>query len=284
MSIPRVLSIAGSDSGGGAGIQADLKSIAACGGYGMTAVTALTAQNSRGVVAVHVPPAEFLRAQLDAVAADIGIDAVKIGMLGSRDNVVVVGAWLAERRPPLVVLDPVMVATSGDHLLDPGATESLRRLGAACDLITPNLSELAMLADEPEPASWTGALEQARRLSRRLGTTIVVKGGHLGGEQSPDAIVDASADVPVTEVPGIRIESTNTHGTGCSLSSALATLIPQLGDRVAALRRAKAWLATAIRAGAALEVGGGNGPVDHFAAWRPHLHAADPVWVDAHPG
>lgn len=271
MTIPRVLSIAGSDPSGGAGIQADLKSIAACGGYGMAAITALTAQNTRGVLAVHAAPAAFLRAQLDSVADDIAVDAVKIGMLGSAEAADTVAGWLAERRPPLVVLDPVMVATSGDRLLDPDAEDALRRLCALADVITPNLPELAMLAEEEVATDWAAALAQALRLSERLGVAVVVKGGHLTGDTAPDALVDAAADQPVVEVPGERVATANTHGTGCSLSSALATLIPLRGDRAEALREAKAWLTDAIRAGAALEVGHGHGPVDHFAAVREHL-------------
>ncbi|MHA7986586.1 bifunctional hydroxymethylpyrimidine kinase/phosphomethylpyrimidine kinase [Rathayibacter sp. CAU 1779] len=273
--IPRVLVIAGSDSSGGAGIQADLKSIAACGGYAMTAITAITAQNTRGVTRVHPVPAEMLRAQLDAIADDIRVDAVKIGMLGSSELIATVSEWLVEHRPPLVVVDPVMVATSGDRLLDPNAESALRRLCAVADLVTPNLPELAMLADEPPAENWDAALAQAVRFSTQTSAAVVVKGGHLEGEECPDALVDAASPTRVIEVPGERITTSSTHGTGCSLSSALAVLIPLRSDRARALREAKTWLAKAIQGGPALGVGQGHGPVDHFAAVRALLPGAD---------
>ncbi|OZB80831.1 thiamine phosphate synthase, partial [Microbacterium sp. 13-71-7] len=159
--VPRVLSIAGSDPSGGAGIQADLKAIAANGGYGMAAITALTAQNTRGVRGVHLPPAAFLRAQLDAISEDVRIDAVKIGMLAGSAVIEEVGSWLREHRPPTVVLDPVMIATSGDRLLDAEAEHALRALLPLADLLTPNLPELAVLARESAATSWGGALAQA---------------------------------------------------------------------------------------------------------------------------
>lgn len=269
--VPRVLSIAGSDPSGGAGIQADLKSIAANGGYGMAVITALTAQNTQGVRGVHVPPAAFLRAQLDAVAEDITIDAVKIGMLGTVEVVGVVRSWLEQVRPPLVVLDPVMVATSGDRLLDAQAEQALRELVRLCDLVTPNIPELAIIAGEPAAESWPQVLAQAARVSAELGVRVLAKGGHLRGSEAPDALVDARAGgtALVTEFAGARIDTRNTHGTGCSLSSALATRIAASGDWAAALGESKRWLSESIRAGAALGVGSGRGPVNHFAGlWQ----------------
>lgn len=179
--VPRVLAIAGSDPSGGAGIQADLKSIAAHGGYGMAAITALTAQNTTGVRGVHVPPASFLSAQLDAVSDDISVDAVKIGMLGDERVIAAVRVWLEKVRPGVVVLDPVMVATSGDRLLQESAEAALRKLLPLAHLITPNLPELAMLLGEPEAADWDAALVQGRRLADQTGATVLVKGGHLNG-------------------------------------------------------------------------------------------------------
>jgi len=265
--VPRVLSIAGSDPSGGAGIQADLKSIAANGGYGMAAITALTVQNTRGVRDVHVPPAAFLRAQLDAIGDDVRIDAVKIGMLAGSAVIAEVGSWLHEHRPPTVVLDPVMVATSGDRLLDADAEHALRALLPLADLITPNLPELAVLTREPVATSWAGALAQAQRLSAETGTLVLVKGGHLGGDEAPDALVGPSG--PVREYPGSRIRTASTHGTGCSLSAALATRRAadlDWGDAVAEVR---SWLRESIAAGAGLQVGSGHGPVSHFAGlWR----------------
>ena len=181
-----MLAIAGSDPSGGAGIQADLKSIAANGGYGMAAITALTAQNTQGVRAVHVPPAAFLTAQLDAISDDIGIDAVKIGMLGDAAVIDAVRGWLEKVRPAVVVLDPVMVATSGDRLLQESAEAALQALLPLADLITPNLAELAILLKEPVAAGWSEALAQGKRLAALTGTTVLVKGGHLQGGQPGD--------------------------------------------------------------------------------------------------
>ncbi|WP_270366006.1 bifunctional hydroxymethylpyrimidine kinase/phosphomethylpyrimidine kinase [Microbacterium algeriense] len=266
-SVPRILSIAGSDPSGGAGIQADLKSIAANGGYGMAVLTALTAQNTRGVRGVHVPPAKFLRAQLDAVSDDIVIDAVKIGMLADASVIRTVSAWLDDVRPPIVVLDPVMVATSGDRLLDPAAERELRDLLGRATLITPNLAELAVLSGRAL-ADWEDAQSAAEELSRDVGAAVLVKGGHLDADDAPDALRDARRGLR-QEFPGERIPSRNTHGTGCSLSSALATRLARGDDPVAAVRAARAWLRESLRAGESLRVGGGTGPIHHFAGlWR----------------
>ena len=287
--IPRVLAIAGSDPSGGAGIQADLKSIAANGGYGMAAITALTAQNTQGVRAVHVPPAAFLTAQLDAISDDIGIDAVKIGMLGDAAVIEAARVWLEKVRPAVVVLDPVMVATSGDRLLQESAEAALQALLPLADLITPNLAELAILLKEPVAADWSEALAQGKRLAALTGTTVLVKGGHLqGGEPGdghahdldghdadaangagdgcPDALVNTGGLLgqETVVVPGERIATRNSHGTGCSLSSAMATVQARVGDWEAALREVKPWLLGALREASALDVGTGNGPVHHF--------------------
>jgi hydroxymethylpyrimidine kinase/phosphomethylpyrimidine kinase len=263
---PRVLSIAGTDPTGGAGIQADLKSIAANGGYGMAVVTALVAQNTRGVRSVHLPPASFLTEQLEAVSDDVEIDAVKIGMLGAADVVEAVCAWLDRVAPPIVVLDPVMVATSGDRLFDIDAEHALRELAHRADLLTPNLPELAILAEEPLASDWERAVEQARRVSRRYGVRVLAKGGHLSGASVPDALVDATGEaVAVVQFPGTRIVTTNTHGTGCSLSSAIATRYAATGEWIDAVADSKRWLTESIRHGSALAVGRGNGPVSHFS-------------------
>ncbi|MFK4728919.1 bifunctional hydroxymethylpyrimidine kinase/phosphomethylpyrimidine kinase [Agromyces mediolanus] len=267
VAVPRVLSIAGSDPSGGAGIQADLKSIAAVGGYGMAAITALTAQNTRGVRGVHVPPAESLRAQLDAISDDIAIDAVKLGMLANADTIRVVAEWLSRVRPPVVVLDPVMVSTSGDRLLDPEAEAALRELLPLADLVTPNLAELGVLSGAGAPAAdWAGALAQAAELSARAGVLVLAKGGHLGGAAAPDALVDARhGSAEIAEFHGERIETTATHGTGCSLSSAIATLRVRHGSWQPAVAEARRWLRESLRHGESLGVGGGHGPVHHFA-------------------
>ena len=289
--IPRVLAIAGSDPSGGAGIQADLKSIAAHGGYGMAAITALTAQNTRGVSAVHVPPAAFLTAQLDALSGDISIDAVKIGMLGDAAVIDAVRHWLEKARPAVVVLDPVMVATSGDRLLQESAEAALHALLPYADLITPNLAELATLLNEPAAGNWAAALQQGKRLAAQTGATVLVKGGHLvgdGGNQRtvgdggslgsdaaagcPDALVNTGGLLAqdVVVVPGERVPTRNSHGTGCSLSSAMATVQARIigldgrGDWEAALREVKHWLQEALRTSSDLDVGTGHGPVHHF--------------------
>jgi hydroxymethylpyrimidine kinase/phosphomethylpyrimidine kinase/thiamine-phosphate diphosphorylase len=285
----RVLSIAGTDPTGGAGIQADLKSIAANGGYGMAVVTALVAQNTRGVREIHVPPVAFLRAQLDAVSDDVAIDAVKIGMLGSAAVVDEVADWLRAVRPPVVVLDPVMVAQSGDALLDGDATDALRRLLPLADVVTPNLPELAALLGEPEADGWDAALAQGRALASRHGVRVIVKGGHLREDDCPDALVTPDRDgdgASVAVVPGARIATTSTHGTGCSLSSALATLRPRRGEWLAALTEAKGWLTGSLAHAEDLDVGAGAGPLDHLRAlWDTagtHLGpVSQEMWADS---
>jgi hydroxymethylpyrimidine/phosphomethylpyrimidine kinase len=263
---PRVLSIAGTDPTGGAGIQADLKSIAANGGYGMAVVTALVAQNTRGVRSVHTPPVEFLRQQLDAVSDDVAIDAVKVGMLADVAVIREVRSWLEATRPPLVVLDPVMVATSGDRLLEPSAEQALRDLVPLVDLVTPNVPELAVLLGEQPAQDWQQAVEQGKRLSAATGVTVLVKGGHFTESSCPDALVNTHgllADT-VVEFASPRVETSNTHGTGCSLSSAMATVQARTGDWAESLAQVKAWLNDALVHADDLEVGAGNGPIHHF--------------------
>ena len=261
--IVRVLSIAGTDPTGGAGIQADLKSISATGGYGMAVVTALVAQNTHGVRSIHHPPVAFLREQLDAVSDDVTIDAVKIGMLATREVIDEVSAWLDRVHPPIVVLDPVMVTTSGDRLLDAHAETALSGLLARVHIVTPNLPELAVLAQAPVAANWSEAIEQGRFVAHTHGLRVLVKGGHLNGALSPDALIDPTGTV--TEFAGERVQTSNTHGTGCSLSSALATVQARLGDWEQAVAAAKAWLTESLRHADELQVGGGHGPIHHFA-------------------
>ncbi|WP_445442261.1 bifunctional hydroxymethylpyrimidine kinase/phosphomethylpyrimidine kinase [Clavibacter sp. km1a] len=289
--VPRVLSIAGTDPTGGAGIQADLKSIAANGGYGMAVVTALVAQNTRGVREIHVPPVAFLRAQLDAVSDDVAIDAVKIGMLGSAAVVDEVADWLRAVRPPVVVLDPVMVAQSGDALLHDDATDALRRLLPLADVVTPNLPELAALLGEREADGWDQALAQGRALADRHGVRVIVKGGHLREDDCPDALVSPGtsgtpgAEAAVDVVAGPRIATTSTHGTGCSLSSALATLHPRRGDWLAALTEAKGWLTGSLAHAEDLDVGAGAGPLDHLRAlWDAAGTHAAPISAEMWAG
>lgn len=260
--VPRVLSIAGSDPSGGAGIQADLKAIAANGGYGMAVVTALTAQNTRGVRAVHVPPADFLAEQLDAISDDIAVDAVKIGMLAVAEVIRTVQNWLDKHEPETVVIDPVMISTSGDRLLDPAAESALLELLGRADVITPNLAELAVLAGTDPISNWERAKQEAAGLAARFDTIVLVKGGHLAGSESPDALVTANS---TEEFTGARINTGSTHGTGCSLSSALATRHAAGDDWSEALRSARAWLRESLWAADDLGIGHGNGPIHHFA-------------------
>ena len=273
--IVRALSIAGSDPSGGAGIQADLKSFAAHGAYGMAVIASLTAQNTRGVSGVFTPPAEFLTRQLEAISDDITVDAVKIGMLGTAGNISAVAAWLSEHRPPYVVLDPVMVATSGDRLLDPDAEQAIRDLLPLADVITPNLAELAVLVGEQPAADLAAAIDQGRRLAARTGARVLVKGGHLPTGSIPpdphsgatDALVEPDGSHAL--LPGPWIRTNNTHGTGCSLSSALAALRPQREGWVAAAVDAKAWLSGALAASEQLDVGSGAGPIHHLHHLQP---------------
>ena len=275
----RVLSIAGSDPSGGAGIQADLKTFAAQGVYGMAVIASLTAQNTTGVRGVFSPPASFLAEQLDAISDDIAVDAVKIGMLGSAENIAVVRDWLAAHRPPFVVLDPVMVATSGDRLLDSDAESALRALLPSADLLTPNVAELAVLVGDEPARDLDGAIAQGKALASTTGAQVLVKGGHLSGAGAERLAADAlvGADGSVTVVAGPWVETKNTHGTGCTLSSALAALRPQRESWAAAAVDAKAWLTGALVGGSLVEVGRGRGPVDHLHVLFPAAFSTT-VW------
>lgn len=264
-----ILSIAGSDPSGGAGIQADLKSIAANGGYGMCVITALTAQNTQGVSGVQAIGGEFVLAQLESISADVQIDAIKIGMLANAEVIRTVTTWLATVDAP-VVLDPVMVATSGDRLLeDETALDSLLNHAS---VITPNLIELASLLREPVADTWAEVIEQAQRLAIKHDVLVLAKGGHLASEICPDALV--SSDGVLAEFSNPRLQTKNTHGTGCTLSSALATQYAITGDWVKSLEVAKAYLFRAIGAADALNVGQGHGPVNHFVDF---FDATDPI-------
>ena len=302
--VPRVLSIAGTDPSGGAGIQADLKSIAASGGYGMCVTTSLVAQNTCGVREVFTPPLEFLTAQLAAVFDDVTVDAVKIGMLGDADTIRTVRTWLSEHPVPVVVLDPVMIASSGDRLLQAEAEQALRDLVPLVDVITPNIPELAVLCEKEPAQTFDEAHEQAANLAAATGTTVIVKGGHLCGTDAGNTAVFPDGTCAHVRTP--RLDSRNTHGTGCSLSSSLATRLgvellqhaeaaePAAGqkntlsqntlsqntltseDTHRALQWSTRWLHESIAAGAGLQVGSGegHGPVDHAARARRLVAAA----------
>ena len=279
--VPRVLSIAGTDPTGGAGVQADLKAIAAHDGYGMAVVTALVAQNTHGVRSVHVPDVAFLREQLDAVSDDVRVDAVKTGMLGTADVVRAVTAWLTRHRPPVVVVDPVMVATSGDRLLAADASDALAGLFAVADLLTPNRSELRVLADLAGGATGD-PVRDALLVAGTWDVLVLAKGGHDDGPTSDDVLVAPDRRCRTFSAP--RVATTNTHGTGCSLSSAIATLVARHGDWEVAVGAAKRWLTVALEHADALDVGSGTGPVDHGAVVRaalPPVSYTEAWWVDA---
>lgn len=259
--IPRVLSIAGTDPSGGAGTAADTKSIIAAGGYAMAVVTSLVAQNTEGVRAIHTPPTDFLVQQLAAVSDDVRIDAVKTGMLGTAEIVDAVATFLDEHRPLVVVVDPVMVATSGDRLLAPDAEAAMREFCRRATVITPNIPELAVLCQSEPATTPEQAVEQARRWAAETGAAVVVKTGHLNSQRVDNMWVTTEGAMHVA--PAARVETTNTHGTGCSLSSALATRLGAGDTPGDALAWVTDWLHEAIQYGSALNVGKGHGPVDH---------------------
>jgi hydroxymethylpyrimidine/phosphomethylpyrimidine kinase len=266
------LTIAGSDSGGGAGIQADLKTFSALGAYGCSVLTALTAQNTHGVQAIQPVPPGFVRAQMDSVLGDLDVAAVKIGMLGTAEIVSAVADGLGTWRPPWIVLDPVMVAKGGDRLLRDEAVAAVRdRLLPMAQLITPNLPEAGALLGCPEPGDRAAMLDAARRL-RRLGpANILLKGGHLAGGTSPDLLLAGDEELWL-ESP--RIATRHTHGTGCTLSAAIAAFLALGRPLPEAVAAAKRWLSRAIAAGDALGIGHGIGPVHHFHAIWPAFGAA----------
>ena len=262
MTTPVALTIAGSDSSGGAGIQADLKTFAALGVYGASVLTALTAQNTKGVTGIHLVPPEFVTAQIDAVFGDLDVGAVKIGMVAQLATIEKIAAALKLWSPRHVVLDPVMVATSGDRLLSADAVEALRTtLVPRATILTPNLPEAAALLDEPVAVSESAIEGQGRRLVAMGCPAVLIKGGHGEGAESIDYLVDRDG---VTALPGPRIATANTHGTGCSLSSAIAAELAKGADLQAAVRSAKAWVSAAIAEADRFTVGHGHGPIHHF--------------------
>jgi hydroxymethylpyrimidine/phosphomethylpyrimidine kinase len=267
-----VLTIAGSDSGGGAGIQADLKTVSALGCYGASVITAVTAQNTRSVSAVHIVPPDLIRAQIDAVLQDIKVHAIKIGMVGSAAAIAAVAASLRDCRIP-IVLDPVMVAKSGDVLMEGDAIGALvRDLLPLAHVLTPNLPEAARLLGKPPAESEATAITQGTAL-RALGPChVLMKGGHAAGAQCTDLLVGLDG---TTRFSSPRIRTRSTHGTGCSLSSAIAAGLAQGLAVAEAVGRAHDWLHGAILAADDLAVGGGNGPVHHFhALWPRRAEAA----------
>jgi hydroxymethylpyrimidine/phosphomethylpyrimidine kinase len=264
--IYNVLSIAGTDPSGGAGISADLKTFSALGVYGTAVITAVVAQNTRGVAAVQQLSGDFVEQQLLTLLDDVRIDAVKIGMLGTAEVVRAVASVLKRHTLPYVVLDPVMVAKSGDRLLAADAVQALREdLLPHVDLVTPNLPEAADLLGEQEAADEDAMQDQLGRLAG-LASGVLLKGGHLHGGSSTDLLHIAGRR---TRLSAPRISTTSTHGTGCTLSAAIAALRPQSPDWPTAVAAAKDYLTSAIAAADQLDVGSGHGPTHHFHAVWP---------------
>jgi hydroxymethylpyrimidine/phosphomethylpyrimidine kinase len=269
------LTVAGSDPSGGAGIQADLKTFSALGAYGTAVLTALTAQNTRGVTGVHAVPAAFVGEQLRTLLDDVTVHATKLGMLGTADVVREVAAVLGGRPGGPVVCDPVMVATSGDRLISAEAVDAVRTvLLPVTDLITPNVPEAAALLDAAPATTVEELAPQAQALLALGPGAVLLKGGHLGGADSVDVLVTAAG---VLETRRPRVSTTSTHGTGCTLSSAITALAARARlrapeqplDWAALVEGARDHLQAALLAGSALGVGSGHGPVHHFAAWWP---------------
>ncbi len=259
------VTIAGSDSGGGAGIQADLKTFSALGVYGASVVTALTAQNTKGVTAIHDVPPDFIAAQIDAVFSDLDVGAVKIGMVSQSAVIEAIAAGLERWRQSKLVLDPVMIAASGDRLLAPDAIDTLKRvLIPRALVITPNLPEAAALLDAPIASSETQMREQAERLLALGPKSVLIKGGHGTGAESVDLLVEPTA---FTRLAADRIATQSTHGTGCTLSSAIAAGLAKGLGLAEAVAAAKAYVTAAIAAAGRIRIGSGHGPVHHFHAW-----------------
>ncbi|MGI9424057.1 MAG: bifunctional hydroxymethylpyrimidine kinase/phosphomethylpyrimidine kinase [Hyphomicrobiaceae bacterium] len=257
------LTIAGSDSSGGAGIQADLKTFCAFGVYGASVLTALTAQNTRGVQDVHAVPAAFVEAQIESVLSDLDVGALKTGMLATADIVGVVARRLAASAAIPTVVDPVMVATSGDVLLQPDAVAAVRdELLRTATVVTPNLGEAAQLLSIPLASSNEDMVAQAKDLLSFGSRAVLLKGGHSGSDRAADVLVQAGGTVEWFDAP--RIDTENTHGTGCTLAAAIAAGLARGQDIAQAVKAAKDFLTRAIQAGVALGIGHGRGPVDHL--------------------
>jgi hydroxymethylpyrimidine/phosphomethylpyrimidine kinase len=265
--IPNVLTLAGVDPSGGAGIFADLKTFSALGAYGTGVVVALTAQNTQGVTGVQLVPASFVEQQIDTLFADVRIDAAKVGMLASADLISTTASSLRRHGLRRLVVDPVMVSKSGHHLLHPEAVTALRReILPMAEILTPNLPEAGVLLEQAEPASLDEMRAAARALTRLGPRYVLLKGGHLGGAESTDILDDGTTQV---ELSSARIATRNTHGTGCTLSAAITALLPRHTDAIQAVRAAKTYLTSAITAADHLTVGRGHGPVHHFHGLWP---------------
>ncbi len=264
MSVPVALTIAGSDSSGGAGIEADLKTFSALGVYSACAITAVTAQNTTGVFAIHDVPADVIAAQIDAVFTDLDVGAVKIGMLVTAPAIDAVAAALDRYRSRNVVLDPVMIASSGERLLREDALGALRGLIRLARVITPNLPEAAALLDAPPARDEAEMRGQAEKLLARGAGTVLITGGHASGPESVDLLVEAGRCL---RLAAPRVATKNTHGTGCTLASALAAGLAKGLSLDEAARQAKTYVSAALAAADRLAIGAGRGPLHHFHAW-----------------
>jgi hydroxymethylpyrimidine/phosphomethylpyrimidine kinase len=267
--IPNALTIAGVDPSGGAGVVADVKAFSALGAYACAVIAAVTAQNTRAMTGIHWVPADFIARQMDTLFQDVKIDAVKIGMLGTSAIIRTVADGLARWKPRYVVVDPVMVAKSGDALLAKEAVSTLKEaLLPLATVITPNLPEAGILTGDRAPESLKEMHRCAEKLRRLLPNDrdrwVLLKGGHLPGPDVLDLLFDGERMI---ELPAKRVETKNTHGTGCTLSSSIAALLPQRATVPEAVREAKDYLTRALVASSRLEVGGGHGPVHHFHQW-----------------
>ncbi|VFM95078.1 MAG: hydroxymethylpyrimidine/phosphomethylpyrimidine kinase [Candidatus Kentron sp. G] len=259
----RVLTIAGSDSGGGAGIQADIKTLSSLGCYAMSAITALTAQNTTGVMGIHPVPASFIDEQISAVLTDIGADAVKIGMLYSAQIIETVARSLQTHKARNIVLDPVMVAQSGDRLSGDETIRAIREhLLPLADILTPNIPEAELLLNRTLKGQQE-MREGAKALAEYGSRNILIKGGHSGENDSNDLLYSVAGDRFVI-LAGERIQTRNNHGTGCTLSSAIAGYLAKGHDMEEAVEKAKSYIDHAIRTGAGYTIGRGHGPVHHF--------------------
>lgn len=267
--IPNALSIAGVDPSGGAGVLADIKAMSAVGAYGTGVVTALTAQSTQGVMGIYPIDLAFIKQQIDVLFEDVRIDAVKIGMLGQEPVIHTVVDCLSRWQPAHIVVDPVMVAKSGDHLLEKAATAAMREaMLPLATVITPNLPEAGVLLEQRAAENLKEMYASAEKLRRLLADEdnrwVFLKGGHLPGPDCTDLLYNGDQMI---EMPAHRIQTKNTHGTGCTLSAALAGLLPQTSNTVQAAKIAKEYLYKAIARSGDLTVGSGHGPVNHFHGW-----------------
>lgn len=267
MTPPIILSIAGSDCSGGAGIQADIKTISALGGYAASVITAVTVQNTLGVQAVHPLSADLVRAQIKAVMDDLQPQSIKIGMVHNAELVTVIADCIRTYQPEFVVYDPVIISTSGRRLMTEETIQVIKKeIFPLCTLLTPNLSEASLLYGHP--ISKTDEMEQAAHdLSHLYHTSILIKGGHLEGKEMCDILyssTSAFSESACTFYTHSKIDSRNLHGTGCTLSSAIATYLAYNNSLEEAVSQAKAYISTAINNGKALQIGQGNGPLWHF--------------------